>query len=499
MKKTVLMHDQYRRESLNRRSRNLTVLHPFFMLETFKATRLAKTGISTKHYDLHRIAMVILDKVILEMGSPAKGATYTQLLEATLPTLRAANQDCTDHEADILTTLVLEHLCNEQQRTDFSVRWQFEKDDGTMEWLEHRFKIIDPHESPENETIYDASNQAINFFLSSLEVELEASQAARDAAYQHYMKRGRFEDAALVAEESRKLTIQYHTKIRRALTAIERNIFEVEYVRDTMPIIKNARQHMNERLEIDIAHITDIDQRLETTTGPAASHLPHLHHMRGIFQSSRQHNITLFREIMGAHEKFRNEQTRQKFRPRSPQAIFDPQTDALIPALKHPIGPLHEWIENNTHLFLPLQIPKPPDHADLVNKHLLNPPPSPPAPEDTAPERIEEQPARERFTKHDIAAARALIENLPHNHSTTLQNLLTEGRRQGLSDNALHHLSLKILQWFAEDAPIRVTNIPESPDPTSTPDPDLPPPNLDDPIFHGDNLAIHRPSPPPPR
>ncbi|MDR1283975.1 MAG: hypothetical protein LBK99_24630 [Opitutaceae bacterium] len=442
------------------------------MLEAFKETRLAKTGIAAAQYDLHRIAMVILDKVILEMGGPVKGATYPQLLDATVPAFRAANNACTDREADILTTLVLEHLCNEQQRTNFVIPWQFEKEDGAIEWREHHFKIIDPHESPENETIYDASNQAINFFLSSLEIELEASQAARDAAYQHYMKRGRFEDAALVAEEARKLTIQYHTKIRRSLAAIERNIFEIDYVRDTMPVIEDARRHMTERLDIENTHINDIDQRLDNITDAT---MPHLIHMRDIFQSSHQHNISLLREIMGAHAKFRFEQTRQKFQPRSPLAVFDPQTDALKPALKHPVGPLNDWITANLQFFLPLQIPKPPDHADLVNKHLLTPPPSPPIPDDTRAEHIQEQPSRERFTTHDIATARALLDNITA--PTTLGHLLAKGRSQGATDNALYHLSLKILQWFAEDTPIHVSNIPDKT-------------TIDTPAFHGDDLAI---------
>jgi hypothetical protein len=117
-------------------------------------------------------------------------------LGATKPMLFAANPTCTDSEADIITTLVVEHLCNEQQRTVFAISYQFEKEDGAIEWRENRFKILDPHEGAGGDTIYDASTQAVNFFLASLDTDLEAEQAARDAAYKHYMKRERFESNA---------------------------------------------------------------------------------------------------------------------------------------------------------------------------------------------------------------------------------------------------------------------------------------------------------------
>jgi hypothetical protein len=373
------MQDLYRRETLNSRARNLAVFRPFFSLEAFKGQRGGKEAVDLAPYDLQRLGMVVLDKVILEMGSPAQGATYEQILDATKPMLFSANSTCTDHDADIVTTIVVEHLCNEQQRTVFVITYQFEKEDGTIEWRENRFKILDPHESASGDTIYDASTQAVNFFLASLDTDLEAEQAARDAAYKHYMKRERFEDAAIAAEEQRKLTIQYRTKIRRALSALERNIFEIDYIGAVMPTITAARDHMKERLQIDGEHIADVEFRLDSASGDAGRHLAN---MREIFRNAKAHNIGLFSDVMGAHEKFRSEQTRQKFRPQSSQAVFDPYTDALIPALRLPGGVVLDWITENAHLFLPFQVPKPPDFADLVNGHLLQQPPPPPQAED---------------------------------------------------------------------------------------------------------------------
>jgi hypothetical protein len=199
------MQDLYRRETLNSRARNLAVFLPFYSLEAFKGQRTGKGAVDLNPFDLRRVGMVVLDKVILEMGSLAQGATYEQILESTKPMLLASNSACTDQNADFITTIVVEHLCNEQQRTVFSVPYQFEKEGGAIEWRENRFKILDPHESAAGETIYDASIQAVNFFLASLDTDLEAEQAARDAAYKHYMKRERFEDAAIIAEEQRKL------------------------------------------------------------------------------------------------------------------------------------------------------------------------------------------------------------------------------------------------------------------------------------------------------
>jgi len=466
------MQDLYRRETLNSRARNLAVFRPFFSLEAFKNQRGGKELVDLAPYDLQRLGMVVLDKIILEMGSLAQGATYAQILDATKPMLFAANPACTDHIADFVTTIVVEHLCNEQQRTVFVISYQFEKEDGVIEWRENRFKILDPHESASGDTIYDASTQAVNFFLASLDTDLEAEQAARDAAYKHYMKRGRFEDAAIVAEEQRKLTIQYRTKIRRALSALERNIFDVDYVGAVMPTITAASEHMAERLQIDGEHIADVEHRLESASGDSSQHLAN---MREIFRNAKAHNIGLFSDIMGAHDKFRTEQTRQKFRPQSSQAVFDPHNDALIPALKLPGGLVLDWITERAHLFLPLRMAKPPDFADLVNEHLLQQPPPPPEAEDTDSERGEPQPSHARFSEADIEAAAVLLQTMPTEFS--LGAVLALGRNAGLTENSLHHAALKTMQWFGEDGDVRVW-------PPGVP--------LSDPSFIGDDLNLTR-------
>jgi hypothetical protein len=466
------MQDLYRRETLNSRARNLAVFQPFFSLEAFKNQRGGKANVDLGPYDLQRLGMVVLDKVILEMGNLSHGATYAQILEATKPMLFAANPACTDRIADVVTTIVVEHLCNEQQRTVFVIRYQFEKEDGMIEWLENRFKILDPHESPDGDTIYDASTQAVNFFLASLDADLEAEQAARDAAYKHYMKRERFEDAAIMAEEQRKLTIQYRTKLRRALSALERNIFEVDYVGAVMPTIAAAREHMEERLRIDGEHIADVEHRLDSALGDASRHLAN---MREIFRNAKAHNVGLFSDVMGAHTKFRVEQARQKLRPQSPQAIFDPHNDALIPALKLPGGSVLDWMLENTHLFLPLKLAKPPDFADLVNEHLLQQPAPPPVQEDTDSEQGEPQPSHARFSEAEIEAAAALLEMMPPEF--TLGGMLARGRSSGMSENSLLHAALKTIQWFGEDGDVRAW-------PGDSP--------LSDPLFTGDDLNLLR-------
>jgi hypothetical protein len=466
------MQDLYRRETLNSRARNLAVFQPFFSLEAYKGQRGGKSAVDFTPYDLQRLAMVVLDKIILEMGSPTQGATYIEILETTKPMLCAANASCTNREADIVTTLVVEHLCNEQQRTVFIIPYQFEKEDGTIEWRENRFKILDPHESPEGNTIYDASTQAVNFFLASLNADLEAEQAARDAAYKHYMKRGRFEDAAIVAEEQRKLTIQYRAKIRRALSAIERNIFEVDYLGSVMPTIAAAREHMEERLQIDGEHIADVEHRLDSATGDASRHLAN---MREIFRNAKAHNVGLFSDVMGAHTKFRTEQARQKFRPQSSSAVFDPYGDALIPALKLPGGTVLEWINEHIYLFLQLDLAKPPNFADLVNEHLLQQPPPPPEAEDTESEKGEPQPPHVRFNEVEIEAAATLLQSMPNEFS--LSQMIARGRATALTENTLHHAALKTLQWFGEDSTVRAW-------PVSSP--------LSDPSFQGDDIQLVR-------
>jgi len=178
---------------------------------------------------------------------------------------------------------------------------------------------------------------------------------------------------------------------------------------------------------------------------------------------------------MGAHGKFRMEQTRQKFRPQSPQAIFDPHLDALMPALKLSGCAVFDWVNANTHLFLPIRVPKPPDFADLVNEVLLQQPPAPPEAEETGAEKGDPQPPHTRFMDDEIEAAAGLLESMPADF--TLNEMLAAGRQQELSDNSLHHASLKVLQWFGEDGV--VVAWPE-------------PAQLGDQTFFGDDLGLKR-------
>jgi hypothetical protein len=233
------------------------------------------------------------------------------------------------------------------------------------------------------------------------------------------------------------------------LSALERNIFEVDYVGAVMPTVTAAREHMEERLRIDGEHIADVEHRLDSASGDASRHLAN---MREIFRNAKAHNVGLFSDVMGAHTKFRAEQTRQKFRPQSPQAVFDPHSDALIPALKLPGGVVLDWIAENAHLFLPLRMAKPPDFADLVNEHLLQQPPPPPELEDTDSEQGEPQPSHARFSDAEIEAAAALLQTMPAEFS--LSTVLARGRSTGLTENSLHHAALKTMQWFGEDGDV---------------------------------------------
>jgi len=230
----------------------------------------------------------------------------------------------------------------------FVVPYQFEKEDGSIEWRENRFKILDPRESPTGDTVYEASTQAVNFFPRELGRGLGGrKQAARDAAYKHYMKRGRFEDAAIVAEESRKLTIQYRTKIRRSLSALERNIFEVDYIGSVMPTLLAAREHMEERLQIDGEHIADVEHRLDSAVGETGRHPSPT---CGIFFETRRRTTSAYLRMSWARtgNSGRSKPDRN-FGPSRPKP-FRPQGDALITALKLQGGEVVDWVVDNSIL-----------------------------------------------------------------------------------------------------------------------------------------------------
>jgi hypothetical protein len=466
----LMSPDNFEREAINRRAKHMAMARPFFAVEGGKG----HAGVDLAAYDMHRVALVILDCIIVEMGGHRRGATIDSIIAAVRPALRGARPDCSDVEADRVASYALDALTNEREREQFRASYQVQDQDGSMRWVSFRFKLIDVRESPEGDIVYYAEPAAINFYLSSLEIDIEAEQAAKDGAHEYYMKRGRFSDAVQTAEAMLKLTISYRERLLRTASIFSRDIRGVNYIGEIIPALKGAREHIDHRMQIEGRHLDDVRNRLDEASGEALGQLARIHQ---VFITTRAFYTALIGDVLSIDQSYLAEQARQRFRPvGGPLALADPMRDVLLPALSVPAAGVLDWVQEHMACFAPARFPTLPILTDMAAL-LLQDPQVRIGGEVVAEDSLEELHPLVRFDDDALDAAAGLLGSCGDN--TRLSELLLLGRQQGAPPAALRHLVLKTFQWYegGEVFAVEAGGM------------------LDDTEFRGDDLTLRRLAP----
>jgi hypothetical protein len=143
------MPADYEREAINRRARAMALARPFFALEQGKG----HSDLDLAPFDLGRVALVVLDCVIVEMGGARRGATYERIIEAVRPGLKACQPQSTASDVDRVTSYVIDALTNERERGPFRAEYQVQGDDGAVQWVRFAFKLLDLKETVDGELV----------------------------------------------------------------------------------------------------------------------------------------------------------------------------------------------------------------------------------------------------------------------------------------------------------------------------------------------------------
>jgi len=439
-------NSSFERDAINRRAKHMAIARPFYALEDSKGYAVkGNEGLDLSPFDLRRVALVILDCLIVEMGTASRGASYETLFRAVRPTLLAARPECSDSEADKITSYVLDALTNEREREAFRARYQVQDAEGTMRWISQRYTLVGVRESNTGEPVFFAEPPAINLYLAALEIDIEVEQAAKDGAHDYYMKRGRYGDAGQNAEESLKVTILYRERLLRATALLSRDIRSVNYSSEIVPTLNEANAHIKERMEKEGLHLREVEEHMDTAKGEALVQLARIHQ---IFRKTDAFYTALATEVIGLDQVFLEEQVRQGFRPAGELiGIGEPVLDVLNPALGSHVRAVFGWVEANTHHLLGASIPCVPDLVELVAL-LLQDPQQRVGGEVTETEQTEELTPLTRFSPQDIAAVEELLESLPP--ETLLSEVLSRGREERLSPPALRYVVLRSLMNYEE-------------------------------------------------
>lgn len=353
----------YLRETLNRRAKSLAHLRPLFEIEANKGRY---SELPLVKLDLFRFASALLDVIVTEMGGFHRGATYEQILSAITPQLIQAVPDLDGTKADRITTFLLDQLTNERERDAFRIRYQISTPEGRLEWALAMFKLVELRDlEGDGQPRYVASAEAINIYLESLGVELEAQQAADEAALQHFIRHGKLDEAALAARTALARTVEYTENIRRALRVVERSVESISWVAEVLPKLGQARNHIEERIHAEDDLAAEAERKMAETDQAGREKLVFVKEQLEI--AARKHN-ELLTLVISSNRIFLDEHARQSFHPVALTPFPNPQTAVLKPLLQRPAGETDTWLSLNWHLLHPPAVEPLPDLSQTVAK-----------------------------------------------------------------------------------------------------------------------------------
>jgi hypothetical protein len=438
-------------DALTRRLRTLLRTAPLHRVEAGKARRADAFA----DHDLRALALRILDVTIERMGL-GTGATHEELREGARPLLLAVDRDLDAPSADVIADAVIEALLNEPERRQaFEERYlAVAPDDVQPKML--RFHLLRERLTPDGHTVIVATTEGINLYAGMLEYPVEDAQTADEAVLRSQVRRGRIDDAVQTARRARLRSIEYEQKILGILETTRRDVHQVDWIRDVLGMIDDARQHISDRLGTEREILGAVESRLEGDVDAGAG--GQLASLRDTLTECFGRHMRLHERLIGANAAYLQEQERQAFRPRMLAPLPDLEADVLIPALAIDATRIAEHCDFLLARFQPVRAPSVLRLAHLVTR-LLAPrkreaeDPFELGIPDLAP--VDEPPPP--FDEHDRRRVDALLAEVRMPQRLSL--LLARARTQGHPLSTLKLLVLEVLSAYdpaATRAPLHV-------------------------------------------
>jgi tetratricopeptide (TPR) repeat protein len=439
---SVLVRDSS--DALARRARNLRTLQPILALEANKR-RVDKVDLGP--FDLNYLSMALIDAVIVAMGGPGRGATFTELVDALRPSIQAMRADVSESDLTGVVSYLIEGMTNVTARDSFRDRYFSAGDaSGKGGWVEFAFKLIEERDvTGLDDYRFVASPEAVNLYFQALGIDLQAEEVAQAAVIRYFIEQGKWQEAGDAAERAAKLSIGLKNELLTLFQTLERNAADVEYAKDLSPVVGRARRHLGERRRVEYDLIRLAEQNADAA---AVEDKMHMLRVRDHVRDVLGHHNELDHVLAGANDRFVAEQTRQRFRPSAALRYRDPQAELLRPLLAAPAAGLADWFEANRHFFLPPVRRPIADLPTLAPLLLQDPRGSQETSQVGGADETEEFAVPEYFSAEEVARVDELIGRLstPFN----LTDALAEARAAGFSPNERHLLMLRLMRFFGE-------------------------------------------------
>jgi hypothetical protein len=418
-------------------------MEPIHRFEATKATR----GIELASHDLRTLALMVFDAVIERMGLAA-GASQDEIVEALAPLICAAEPEADAARLRSVADTVINFLLNEADR-----RRAFRQEVRIVEQGKHVirevvFHYIEQLLGPNDEPLFRATVEGINLYTGSLGLDVEDAHAANAAVLKYQIGRGRFREAVATARQAVAISTGYAQKVRRAIEIARRDVAQLDWAREILATLSNAREHLRGRIDADNEIFAAVEEHQEDAEIHERMHVAEL--IRHIRECQTRH-AELHRVIIDANDTWLGEHARQAFRPRAIRILPDLEGAVLHQALlldDRRLNADRAW--QVARVFLPATAPVLADGRALVELLLApireNEMIDPSAFDPDAEEMPE---ALERFSEQDFRDVDILIESLDANGSL-VSELINAAKEEGKTETVQTLLYLVALQEYGE-------------------------------------------------
>lgn len=343
---------------LTRQQRNMARLAPLMRLDQQKNIALRSIPESVRdRVDLKQAILFLLDHVMVQSGL-GLGAEPAEVKAAVAEAMRIVAPIAEPHAAHI-AEVVHGWLLQPDGRSGIFREDYFDCAEGLWKFEEFRYLrvVVDDITGKVLLRLGDAG-AIIHIGMLDLDdafaAEIEAEIIRRAIA------RGRFDDAVEAATRALKRSQKYRADLVSHLIQARRFLDGGGWVENALPLLEEARRHLEERQADDQAVSLAVEEKIGTLYDDAES-LAKAVRVRELVGDCRRIHAALFVEVCEANEKFRAVQTRA-FAARRVEDIPDPEDGVLMPLLRAAIGQVESCALMVANAFA---APSPPGLLDL--------------------------------------------------------------------------------------------------------------------------------------
>lgn len=307
----------------DRRWRAAAIIAPIEQL----VRSLAHAQITDDRFDVRRLSQHAIDVVVSSQGF-AKETTQDDLIDALATLAAEMTPDAPVEEVRDVAARVYRGLLNEQHEYAKFEATAIGRDGVRRPFT---FRLLVLRQGEDLEVV--ASDEAINVFLSALDLDPSDAENAYAAVLERQLEDGRFEAAEMSAVNAGRASAALAARIAELLDAVRRDVRSVNWIGEARPQIAEASTHVTRRIAEDdtlLAKVRrgtdDEDADVRAASGRIAD----------VVRAGKRLHLNLERRLVGAHEAFLDAQRIQELARRQRLRLLSTQHELLEPVLALP-------------------------------------------------------------------------------------------------------------------------------------------------------------------